>query len=380
MPQPLAGDAVPFESAARLTTALASREISSRELLALCASRADALNEQVNAVVTLDLDRAQEQARAADDALARGAQAGPLHGLPMTVKDSVETAGMRTTSRPRSARSPVRGRHGRARPARAQRGRPGPGLGRPRRSPSGARRSVAAGPAAGPGWVAGRLPRRGLAGRPYCPLAEDVSTVLYAAVQALRAAGARTDDRARPVDLGEAHRLYERLFAATSSVGVPEPAFVDMSEATRGPAGPGQPPALVRARASTLRHRDWLLLHEQRLQLAARWAAFFASYDVLLCPVTPTSAFLHDHSEPLEDRALLVDGSARSYLEQSVWNGLAGAAYLPAAVVPVGLTPTGLPVGMQVVAPHLEDRTAVDVARRVEQLVGGFQAPPLASR
>jgi len=93
---------------------------------------------------------------------------------------------------------------------------------------------------------------------------------------------------------------------------------------------------------------------------------------VLLCPVTPTAAT----RSVLAARTITVNGRERSVFEQSVWPGLAGAAHLPAAVVPVGRTREGLPVGMQVVAPHLEDRTAVDVARRIAHVVGGYERPP----
>ncbi len=58
-----------------------------------------------------------------------------------------------------------------------------------------------------------------------------------------------------------------------------------------------------------------------------------------------------------------MNGSLRPYEDQSTWTGLAGGSYLPAVAVPVGLTRAGLPVGIQVTAPLLEDRTAIDVAR-----------------
>src|SRR5581483_1088249 len=51
----------------------------------------------VNAVVTLDAERARQAAAAADDALARGDHVGPLHGLPITIKDALATEGIRTT-------------------------------------------------------------------------------------------------------------------------------------------------------------------------------------------------------------------------------------------------------------------------------------------
>lgn len=74
-----------------------------------------------------------------------------------------------------------------------------------------------------------------------------------------------------------------------------------------------------------------------------------------------------------------MNGTARPYVERGVWTGLAGVVYLPAAVAPVGRTTGGLPVGVQVIAPYLEDRTAIDVARHIERHLGGFVAPPVAS-
>jgi amidase len=45
-------------------------------------------------------------------------------------------------------------------------------------------------------------------------------------------------------------------------------------------------------------------------------------------------------------------------------------------VAPAGLTASGLPAGIQIVAPHLEDRTAIDVAKRIAEVTGGFLPPP----
>ena len=85
---------------------VAKREVSSRELLDLYLGRIERLNPLVNAVVTLDVDRARTEAAAADEALAGGGSAGggsggrglgPLHGLPITVKDAIEVGGLRST-------------------------------------------------------------------------------------------------------------------------------------------------------------------------------------------------------------------------------------------------------------------------------------------
>ena len=67
------------------------------ELLEAHLDRIGAVNPDINAVVTLDEDRARERAAAADEALEKGGDWGPLHGLPMTVKDAYEVEGIVTT-------------------------------------------------------------------------------------------------------------------------------------------------------------------------------------------------------------------------------------------------------------------------------------------
>ena len=80
--------------ASALVRAIRAREVSSRELLDAYLERIEQVNPAINAVVTIDA----EVARAAAEQTARGQELGALHGLPMTVKDVLETAGMRTTS------------------------------------------------------------------------------------------------------------------------------------------------------------------------------------------------------------------------------------------------------------------------------------------
>ena len=88
---------IALQPAHALAEAIRRRDLSSRELLDHYLARVDALNGPLNAVVTLDPDGARRAADAADAALARGDDVGPLHGVPMTVKDTYQTAGMRTT-------------------------------------------------------------------------------------------------------------------------------------------------------------------------------------------------------------------------------------------------------------------------------------------
>lgn len=80
-------------SAAALARAIRNRDLSSQEVVAACLARIEAINPHLNAVVQL-ADDALKQAQAADAALDRGETPGPLHGVPMTIKDSFDTAGI----------------------------------------------------------------------------------------------------------------------------------------------------------------------------------------------------------------------------------------------------------------------------------------------
>src|SRR5947209_1770614 len=93
---PLVADDFAWLSATEQRGALEAGAVTSAELVELYLSRITAVNPSLNAIVTLDTDAAREAAIEADAARSRGADLGPLHGLPITVKDSYETAGMRT--------------------------------------------------------------------------------------------------------------------------------------------------------------------------------------------------------------------------------------------------------------------------------------------
>jgi amidase len=88
----------PFSSAIGIAAAIKDGQVASREVLDVFLDRVRRLDGAVNSVVTIDEDGARAACVAADDAIARGDEVGPLHGVPITIKDSWQTAGMRTTS------------------------------------------------------------------------------------------------------------------------------------------------------------------------------------------------------------------------------------------------------------------------------------------
>jgi amidase len=88
---------IPFRSAKQLAADVRKKKIGCLELLDLYLARVEKYDGALNAVVVRDFDRARTRARAADRALARRQVWGPLHGVPMTIKESYDVAGLPTT-------------------------------------------------------------------------------------------------------------------------------------------------------------------------------------------------------------------------------------------------------------------------------------------
>jgi amidase len=129
-------------------------------------------------------------------------------------------------------------------------------------------------------------------------------------------------------------------------------------------------------RGTTMLHRDWIVLDYMRLMMRQKWADYFKDFDILLCPAVAVTSFEHDHRDFFE-RTLKVNNAKRSYFDtMSAWAGLTCVSYLPATVAPVGLAANGLPVGIQIVGPYLEDRTPIHFAGLIKEITGGFKSPP----
>src|SRR5437667_1958339 len=87
-----------FSSTTQLAAAIRAGHVSAIEVLEAHLAQIDTHNPALNAIITMDAERAYERARGADEALARGEVWGPLHGVPFTLKDAHAMAGVRTTS------------------------------------------------------------------------------------------------------------------------------------------------------------------------------------------------------------------------------------------------------------------------------------------
>lgn len=169
-------------------------------------------------------------------------------------------------------------------------------------------------------------------------------------------------------DLRMAARVFGRLLLSFAGADLPQDAYDAMRAAM--PAGEDDPRA-----ALTLSHRDWIATDRQRAWIRHLWRQIFADWDIVLCPVMPTTAFPHDHRDQ-NARVLTVDDQAIPYNTQAMWCGLASMAGLPATALPAGLDGQGLPIGLQAIGPHLEDRTPIAFAGLLAEAIGGFAPPP----
>jgi len=476
-----------FRSARALRDALDRREISAVELLDAQIARYDEVNPALNVVVATDLDGARAAARAADAAMARG-EAGPLAGIPMTIKDVYEVVGMPATCgipeladhRPardadavealRAAGAVIWGKtnvptgavdHQSFNPIYGISNNPWNLAHTPGGSSGGAAAAVAAGLTSlelgsdiggsirvpshfcgvygmKPSWgvVSGRghiPPMPGARGKTplgvYGPMArsafdlewmldiivgpDDLDRKAFSIalpparherigdfrvglwldaypldgayrdaiegfVERIESIGAKVDRTARPaIDPALNFETYLRVLMALEGAGAPDDAYAAQVAAGEA-AAPGSYAAIVgRNMAQNVRSLGEAQAHQQALM--TQWRAFFAAHDLLICPIFPRTAFPHDPSGEGHmaqyDRTLLVDDEPIPYLDGLKWPGIATLPELPAVAVPTGILADGLPTGVQIIGPYLEDRTPLRFAQLIERELGGYRIP-----
>ncbi len=482
-----------FQTAAQLVQAIQDRQISAVELLNFYKERINRLNPGINAIVATDYDAAEKRARAADEALSKGEVWGPLHGLPMTVKDSVEVAGMPCTSGfpglkdhlPNKNADVVESLIGAGAVIFGKTNLPMFGqdfqsfnevYGQTNnpwdvsRVPGGSSGGAAAALSAGltaleigsdiggsirnpahfcgvyghkptyditsfkghippfPGLFPGDYSMSGdiaVIG-PLARSAEDLDLVMniitkpakplqiawnlelpvprkknlkeyrvglwlddpdfpvdtYVAdcirnlVDKLSAAGVSIEDKHPDISFTDCHDIYTKLLTAVPNAGLSKEIFEHFHQEAPKLEEDDKSFRAQLIRGTTMLHRDWIVLDYMRLMMRQKWADYFKDFDVLLCPAVAVTAFEHDHGDFFE-RTLRVNGSGQSYYDTlSAWAGLTCVSYLPATVAPAGLAANGLPVGIQIVGPYLEDRTPIHFAGLIEKITGGFRPPP----
>ncbi len=213
---------------------------------------------------------------------------------------------------------------------------------------------------------------------PFCPVDDEVLGPLTELCDQLASLGVQLDLKPRlPVSLEQSQTLFEQLYASEIGVGLAEDAWaLSAAEAATTPRGDDEARPLRITRAHALSHRRWFQLDVQRLRMRAAWSQFFTGYDAVLTPVIARAAIEHDHTPDHQDRRMVVNGQPRHYWDQAAWVGYASLPGLPAVSAPVRWTADGLPVGLQVIGPFGDDLTAIDVAAKVCDAVGGGYRPP----
>ena len=207
------------------------------------------------------------------------------------------------------------------------------------------------------------------------------NTVVRAAIDKLATdlgnAGA-TITRKSPLwpDFAATSRLFMRMLLSFVSVGLAPEAHTDAIAAAASLPATDISLQAERLRGISLSHRDWLLADGARARLRAQWRTLFESFDAVICPIMPTPAVPHDHSSTPDQRRITIDGKDYPSTDQLAWQGIANLTGLPATAVPIGFSPEGLPIGVQIVGPWLEDRTPLKLAELIEREFGGFVPPP----
>ncbi len=186
---------------------------------------------------------------------------------------------------------------------------------------------------------------------PSFALDSQVRAVIEAFALQLQAHGV-TIERVRPVDVEVLTPTYRTLLSAALAADMPQ----------------ADPP--------TLSHADWLAADETRARLGQQAHGVFDGLVAIIAPITPVTAFAHDH-RPFGDRSLQSSaGEIFPYFSILDWIALATACGLPATALPAGQAADGLPVGVQIIGPRGGDARTLAVAQAIEDALGGFTAPP----
>ncbi|WP_330180739.1 amidase [Nocardia sp. NBC_01503] len=211
---------------------------------------------------------------------------------------------------------------------------------------------------------------------PLIPTGSAVRAGVNRVAEALADAGARVE-RHTPLlpDLTEAATLYMQLMLSNAAAGLPIDVYEQLRTQAAALSADDRSLDAARLRGMVLSHREWVEANNRRELHRHGWRQLFTEFDAVVCPITPTPAFPHNHNGGLENRRIDIDGVEYPYFDQLVWAGAATMPGLPATAIPAGRSPEGLPVGVQLIGPMFEDRTPLRLAELLEQKIGGFRAP-----
>lgn len=185
---------------------------------------------------------------------------------------------------------------------------------------------------------------------PLAAIDDEIRDALNGLGERLEGLGARVDRETELLpDLTDVHSVYGAILNTAMTMGQP---------------GARPPDA-----------HEWMVLLTRQLFIRRQWAQLFKGFDVVLAPSLGTLAFPHDNSPDMGARTVLLNGEETPYFNQLAWSGIATLGHLPATAAPIGLSKAGLPIGVQIIGPYLEDRTTIAFAGLLEREFGGFVKP-----
>jgi len=212
---------------------------------------------------------------------------------------------------------------------------------------------------------------------PFCNVENAISDAIEGFANQIGKLGATVQETNPGVSLQMNDDIYWNMSMPIIASGFPKSTLEKMKEFLRN-SDPNDTNLRVRhARAALLKHKSWLSFNERRLHIKAMWEEFFASFDVLICPVVFTTAFDHNHEPDMYNRTITVDGVDRKYFELTVWPSVATLPQLPSVAIPIGQNAEGLPIGVQVIGPYLEDYTPIAFAQAIEGVCSGYTPPSI---
>ena len=188
----------------------------------------------------------------------------------------------------------------------------------------------------------------------------------------LTSSGCKTIDANPGFDFKEYFADYLRLLNQMTSISEPLEAREQRAKALRNSSDPFGDAI---ADGITQSSHDFMVLVFRRQMALYQWREYFRDVDAIVAPITLDSAFPHQ-TKPMHERILLIDNVERSYMENILYPSIAIFTGLPSTTIPAGLDDKGLPIGLQIIGPYLEDRTTLHLAELIEQDWHKFQIPP----
>ena len=207
----------------------------------------------------------------------------------------------------------------------------------------------------------------------WLPVDDEILAAQERLVGSLVASGASVEETQPAAfgDLRSHHRVYSSILGLMTSPGSAEERR-HLADNMRATGDEFQVAMASGIEATGLEFIGWL---QERERFRASYREFFTDWDLLIAPITIVPAFPHTDA-PWPLRTVDVNGSKVSYGLQTVYPAVATLSGQPATAFPVGLTRSGLPIGLQAVGPYLEDHTPIRFASLLESEFSGFRPPP----